>query len=68
MLSSSTSPSTRHKSGTTNSVLYIVHIVREGREAQCGVSIAVGACEKKMFLVADVSGLVWNSRFGSVLS
>jgi hypothetical protein len=32
------------------------------------VCAAVGACDKKMFSVADVIGLVWNSSFGSMVS
>jgi hypothetical protein len=32
------------------------------------VSVAIGTCDKKMFSVADVSGLVWNCSFGSVIS
>jgi len=47
--SSSTSPSTSHDSETTDSVPYIVHI---GKEAQCGVSAAVHACDMKMLSVA----------------
>jgi len=42
-----------------------VHI---GREALRGVSAAVGACDKKMFSVADVNGLVRNMSFGCVVS
>jgi len=65
MLPSSTRPSTRHNSETTDSILYIVHIARE---AQHGVSAAVSACDKKMFSLADVGGVVWTSSFGSVIS
>ena len=50
---------------TTDSVLEIVHT---GREAQLRMSVAVSACDKKMFSVADVSGLEWNISFGSVTS
>ena len=42
--------------------------VRIGREAQHGVSAAVGACDKEMFSVAGVNGLVRNISFGSVAS
>ena len=52
---SSVSPSTSHDSETTDSVPYIVHI---GKEAHRGVSVAVCACDIKMFSVAYVSGFI----------
>jgi len=52
---SSTCPSTSHDSETTDSVLDIVHI---GKEAQCGVSATVHACDMRMFSVAYVSGFI----------
>jgi hypothetical protein len=55
--------STSHNSETNNGVPDIVHV---GREAQLGVSAAVVACEKKMFSMVDVIGLVWNSSFFEV--
>ena len=51
----STSPSTSHDSETTDSVPDIVHI---GKEAQRDVSVAVRACDVKMFSVAYVSGFI----------
>jgi hypothetical protein len=32
------------------------------------MSAVVVACDKKMFSMADVIGLVWNSIFGSMIS
>jgi len=32
------------------------------------VSAAVVACEKKMFSMEDIIGLVWNSIFGSMIA
>jgi len=50
---------------TNDSIPDIVHI---GREAKRAVSAAVVACEKKMFSMADVIGLVWNGIFESMIS
>jgi hypothetical protein len=52
---SSTSPSTSHDSEAIDSVSDIVHF---GKEAQCGVSATVHACDVKMFPVAYVSGFI----------
>ena len=61
---------TVHRKVITVRTLTVLGIVYTyiGREAQRGVSATVGACDKKMFSVADVSGLVWNSSFGSTIS
>ena len=48
-------PSTSHASETTDSFLDIVRI---GKEAQQGVSAAVGACDITVFSVAYVSSYI----------
>ena len=52
---SSTSPLTSHDCETTDSVPDIVHI---GKEVQCGVIVAVCACDMKKFSVPYVSGFI----------
>jgi hypothetical protein len=42
-------------------------IVDIAREAQRGMSAAVCACDKRMFAMAGVIGLVWNNIFGSMI-
>ena len=53
MLHQPVSPSTTHDSETTDSVQDILNI---GKGAPNGVSVAVCACDMKMFSVAYVSG------------
>jgi hypothetical protein len=55
---------TSHNSENTDSVPDIVHT---GWETQCAVSAAVGACDKKMFWMADIIGLVQNCSFGNFI-
>ena len=62
---SSTSPSTSRNSETAGSEPDIVDIARE---AQRGMIAAVCACDKKMFSMTGVIGLVWNNIFGSMIS